>query len=322
MDIHVYLTGRLGNQLFQYAFARHLQKKYGGRIICNIYELEHRSEKMKHVPEKFHYDMRNYKLNQNVTLEDLRLPWYADFLHPIIRVIKKIFPKQLFQIMVKQGCILWQRNDYIEIPDLKCNSVILNGWWQDFRFFHDVEKELQKEIVPMTAPVAENNQIYRIASSTNSVCISVRGGNYLVHGVKEKLFVCDRQYFFNAVEKISELISNPVFIVFSDDLEWVRKHIRFEDEFPNFPFYYESGKDPVEEKLRLMTSCKNFIISNSTFSWWAQYLAPYKEKVIVAPDIWFVNGNRNGLYMGNWLVVPTQLGPVKTAGMRQEKENA
>ena len=57
MEIHVYLTGRLGNQLFQYAFARSLQKKYGGEIYCNIYELEHRSEKMKHVPGRFYYDM-------------------------------------------------------------------------------------------------------------------------------------------------------------------------------------------------------------------------------------------------------------------------
>ena len=303
MEIHVYLTGRLGNQLFQYAFARKLQKQYGGNIICNIYELEHRSEKMKHIPYKFAYDMSNYKLDENVQLEDVKLPWYADFYNPIIRVVKKIAPKVYFKIMSRKGYLMWQRNDYIDIPQMSGDRITINGWWQDFRFFHDVERELSDEIVPITDCLEKNRDMYETAQNTESVCLSIRGGNYLAAKVKELLFVCDRQYFYDAIVAAGERINNPVFLVFSDDLDWVKEYIRLEERFPDYKFLYETGTDSVEEKLRMMTMCKHFIISNSSFSWWAQYLAKNKNKVVIAPDAWFTNGKKSGLYMDTWKLV-------------------
>ena len=38
-----------------------------------------------------------------------------------------------------------------------------------------------------------------------------------------------------------------------------------------------------------MTSCKHFIISNSTFSWWMQYLSEYGNKKVIAPSKWYKN---------------------------------
>ena len=140
-----------------------------------------------------------------------------------------------------------------------------------------------EEFTPKQPPRSENEALYNIINSTNSICVSIRRGDYLYDEFKSKFFVCDKSYFDHAIKMANELISNPVFIFFSDDIEWVKENIKIDA-----PSYYESGNDPVWEKLRLMYSCKHFIISNSTFSWWAQYLSRNtNNKIVISPDHWF-----------------------------------
>ena len=93
--------------------------------------------------------------------------------------------------------------------------------------------------------------------------------------------ICDSNYFYDAIKIIKKRIDKPVFIVFSDDIEWVKNNMNFGADT-----YYESGEDPIWEKIRLMYTCKHFIISNSTFSWWAQYLSDNKQKIVIAPKRW------------------------------------
>ena len=42
-----------------------------------------------------------------------------------------------------------------------------------------------------------------------------------------------------------------------------------------------------------MTKAKYFILSNSTFSWWAAFLGNKKDKFIVLPEFWFNNIKTN-----------------------------
>ena len=98
-------------------------------------------------------------------------------------------------------------------------------------------------------------------------------------------------------------LKDPTFFVFSDDIDWVKKNMKFPKST-----YFETGDDPVWEKIRLMYSCKHFIISNSTFSWWAQYLSRNKKKIVIAPSRW---GNQTykckneliDIYQEDWILV-------------------
>jgi hypothetical protein len=82
-------------------------------------------------------------------------------------------------------------------------------------------------------------------------------------------------------------------------MDLVRNEFNFDDEY----FYFEDGDDPVWEKLRLMYSCKHFIISNSTFSWWAQYLSRNSNKKVIAPLRWWNNENNPEIYEGDWILM-------------------
>jgi len=35
--------------------------------------------------------------------------------------------------------------------------------------------------------------------------------------------------------------------------------------------------------MRMMSLCKHFIIANSTFSWWSQWLSSNSNKLVVSP---------------------------------------
>jgi len=98
-------------------------------------------------------------------------------------------------------------------------------------------------------------------------------------------YVCTLDYYRRAIDVIKKKVESPTFFVFSNDIEWVRENI----SIPGYDVFYESGNNPVWETFRLMYSCKHFIISNSTFHWWAQYCSRNTNKVVVCPDKWFSN---------------------------------
>ena len=71
-------------------------------------------------------------------------------------------------------------------------------------------------------------------------------------------------------------------------------------------FVEEKNADYVD--FGLMCECRHFIISNSTFSWWAAYLGKAENKTVMTPDKWYNNGeNKPQLNLNGWIVLKTNL---------------
>ena len=140
--------------------------------------------------------------------------------------------------------------------------------------------------------------MYKYIENNESVCISIRRGDFLANEHKKDCFICDNNYFYKAISEIKKRLANPKFIVFSDDVEWCKNNMNFPSDTR-----FEDGNDPLWEKMRLMYSCKNFIISNSTFSWWAQYLSRNDNKIVIAPKKWRNNNYVSDIYEKNWILI-------------------
>lgn len=307
-----YITGRLGNQLFEYAYARSLLLKRGKNeeLILNFSLVRVAGKEIEGFDDNLRYfNVYSYtELDKDIVLNK------GDLLQLFIYILFKLDQK-LFRIIKKEKWFSFFRRfgiifqDYLDnisnliIPRTK--NVFCYGKYENPKYFDDIRSILLKEFTPRTPPLKNNDQLYSVIESTNSVCISIRRGDFLCDKFKDRFLVCDKEYFLEAMEEAKKRISNSTFIFFSDDIEWVRENIH-----SDVPCYYESGKDPVWEKLRLMYSCKHFIISNSTFSWWAQYLSRNEEKVVIAPDRWSnVPGEKSFLLSNSFIKIPIGILP-------------
>lgn len=85
-------------------------------------------------------------------------------------------------------------------------------------------------------------------------------------------------------ERAMAMFPNEKFVVFSDDPDWCKE--KWKDN-PNVQVI-DKGDDV--EDFNILASCKNLIIANSSWSWWAAYLCPNESKQIIAPKNWFADG--------------------------------
>lgn len=181
-------------------------------------------------------------------------------------------------------------------------TVYLQGYWQSERYFAAVADAIRADfsfrqpLSAINAAIAE-----KIGAGGAAVSLHVRRGDYVsnpttyaAHGL------CSLDYYRAAVHHVAERIEAPEFFVFSDDIEWVRNKLGID-----FPCHYVDHNQGVESynDMRLMSLCRHHIIANSSFSWWGAWLNPREDKIVVAPQRWFANGERrlDDLYGTGWV---------------------
>jgi hypothetical protein len=290
-----YISGRLGNQLFEYAYARALLclRDKNERLMFNFNLVRSAGEQ----GVGFDDSLKDFcvlpylETNKDIIFKyGSVLQCFVYTLFKIDQIFLKLLNKKRWFAAFRHLGILFQdyTDNSIAIRNSREKNIFCYGKYENPKYFNDIRPILLQEFTPKSAPLLANKKLYTIIESTNSVCISIRRGDFLSDKFRDRFLVCDKDYFIAAMAEMKRHVAQPTFVFFSDDIEWVKENIH-----PDVPCYYESGKDPVWEKLRLMYSCKHFIISNSTFSWWTQYLSRNENKVVISPDRWSNDPERN-----------------------------
>lgn len=306
--ISKYIRGRLGNQLFQYASARQLQETSGGdvELVFNFSRYVNSLD--------FQDDLKNFNVVPYKTSNKIRLTLPQIFYIYLHKVIKRIYRfinptkyKEFRYIFENRNAnrlqrvgIYWKEDGALEMRCANAKHKIMIGHFESAKNFDKIRDQLLFELTPKNKPLEKNKDLYKIIKDNESVCISIRRGDFVSNPKFSKNFnVCDMNYFNMAIREIRKHVKNPTFIVFSDDVDWCKHNVKI----ASGEVYFEDGTDPVWEKLRLMYSCKHFIISNSTFSWWAQYLSRNNDKIVIAPKKWTNFGYDRDIYEKNWILI-------------------
>lgn len=178
--------------------------------------------------------------------------------------------------------------DYILDP---AKNIDIHGYFQSEKFwdvhpfgFTEVFSEVTK---------AKNQYPFE-----NACAVHIRRGDYIGNDNYVTLPV---DYYYRALQLLKP--HQPI-IVFSDDAEWCKENFK-----PVRQVIFSEGNSDIED-LCLMSCCRDFIISNSTFAWWGAYLGNSEGKVIIAPDKWYAGKlaqthSEKDVVPSTWMKIPS-----------------
>lgn len=258
--IIIKLQGGLGNQLFQYALGRTLEKVYKKDVK---YDLSFYTNNKKFTPRSYFLDKFNTKVKiaSDVEIKNTR-PLFA---YTIKKLLNKLFYKK-YHIAYESGFL-----ESIKGKD----SIYLEGYWHSYRYVEPCLNNLKMEIILIDDKVSGTLK-------GESIAVHIRRGDYL--NKSGNLNILDTSYYKEAVGVILKKVENPHYYIFTDDTAWVKANISFFKK-GEITYVSEFGLEDYEE-FSLMTQCKNVIIANSSFSWWGAMLNQNKEGTIICPKDW------------------------------------
>lgn len=151
--------------------------------------------------------------------------------------------------------------------------------WQSEKYFIKIKKLLQQEITP-SEPLDQLNLLtIKEIKSVNSVALHVRFFDDINSSEYHNI---NNDYYNKAIAYIKNHIKSPKFFIFSDNPKNVKYKINLD------AIDYKIVDNNLEKQnnfkdFLLMKECNNFIIANSTFSWWASWLGSFENKIIICP---------------------------------------
>ena len=172
----------------------------------------------------------------------------------------------------------------------------IGGFLQSERYFKHIATEIRQDL--RFKDEIRESALMRMSGFDHPIALHVRRGDYLTNAKNHP--PCTKRYYRRALKHFDR---HREVVVFSDDPDWCRRQRLFSgDRFT----VSESGDSLVD--LCSMTLCHDFIIANSTYSWWGAWLSENVEKRVVAPGHWFGTGytaahDTSDLYCQGWIVV-------------------
>jgi len=257
--------GQLGNQMFQYAATLGIARNLGIPFV---------------VPN--HDEVLKDNLGNNLHIElfkcfDLK-PDNIGFINS-----EKILAEDGFQFQGK-----FFNTD-------KREDFSLYGFFQSEKYFKSCEDEIRKQFTFKQHIQDDCKEIVEELFDQGPIALHIRRGDFLINsGNHHNLSI---EWYEEALKQFD---SDREVIIFSDDIFWASSQELFKPD----RFIISDGNSSYHD-LYMMTQCSDFIIANSTFSWWGAWLANTGR--VIAPKKWFgpnnAHLNTKDLYPDHWEVM-------------------
>jgi hypothetical protein len=277
----------LGNQLFQYAYARALQERL--QIPVYLDKRHNNRGDLPHEEADVHRQIGLQHFNTSLKYADTRKIRELHYLD------SGAVLKSIHYSMLKTDYFKWKivedANDLSAfLPHIYSpkDFTYINAHCINKRYYYKCRNILLEEF-KLNKKIRISAELENIMENKNTVSLHIRLKDYLNHPG----WIRNQNYYDRAINYIQDRIENPFFVIFTDDLAMARKMYRFHGNV-----YWVSDEHCKDyEELILMSKCKHNIIAGSTFSYWGAWLNQNTSKIVIRPRDWF----RDSLYEEEWL---------------------
>lgn len=257
--------GRLGNQVFQYAFLNTIKKD--NEIILSL--------NMEVLVNSFRISNRrfiNISGNKLFTLASRKI---------LPTVFMELGKFKIISYIEEHRDIGNCELGYSFNRGLLPIKYVQTGFFQSERFFNAEFLDLKQ----MTDSLTIADKLISELPDGEKVFIHVRRGDYLNEVFEgERNISLPKSYYLKAIDIIGNNVSSPFYIFLTDDHDFVNEAYRDIDN-------KHISTETMLVDLAIMSKCRYGIVSNSSFSWWGAYLSDNK-KMMIFPKYWYGWKNR------------------------------
>ena len=281
------MKGGLGNQLFQYAAGLSLSTRFHGELVLDTvsgftddrfgrrFELGRLGARWRDAsPAEMVVSRELARVGRHraLNMERTELPGLA---------------------VLREGCDLYQWKP----TRLRPRRVFLDGYWQNPRFFPG-DPDFIRRAIDVESFLPDEEDLLALARQPKSVAVHFRF--FSMEDPKNPVDL-GLDYYARALSELVDKLNKPEVLLFSDNVLKAEKLLRRVTPSEVAITVAECGNHLAD--FALMSICHNFVIANSTFSWWAAWIGAGREGLVTYPRVESSGGNgnlANPLLLSNW----------------------
>lgn len=265
------LVGGLGNQMFQYAAARAVALRTGSVVKLELSWFGTDPDRQ--------YALAPFSIEATTITSEKRATRKNNLLRRLLRRLPIARKKNGLPVFKEASFAFDPRIQNVGVP------IALDGYFQSEKYFSQYRSQIAADFRIREAPKPQTAEMLTKINQTDAICLHIRRGDYVTNKAANAHHgTCSLEYYEAGLVRVAEGLDRPHCFVFSDDPAWARENF-----VPNVPVTYVDihGPDQAHEDLRLMAACQNYVIANSSLSWWGAWLGSHANKKVVAPAKWF-----------------------------------
>ncbi|MGL5113126.1 MAG: alpha-1,2-fucosyltransferase, partial [Flavobacterium sp.] len=189
---------------------------------------------------------------------------------------ESFFKNKLLEINIENIQIYQEETFHFTPKRLDNNNYDLDGWFQSEKYF---DIDVTKYFFQFEQFFLNDLQLkFKSVFEKKTILISIRRGDFVDH---PDYFQLPINYYINAlVDNFPEWRERNL-VILSDDVDYCKFHFSFLENV-----FFADDLTAIQQ-LGLASLCDDFIISNSTFSWWCAWLGEKPTSLVVRPLHYF-----------------------------------